>query len=72
MFVSSMHDLALFLWLLIYDMDSELLGVGRDLKYAVQFLGNRPSRAASRWYEIFLSFLFTSGALSRCSVAAVC
>lgn len=66
-----MHDLALFLWLLICDMDSKLPGVGRDLKYAVQFLDQRPRRAASRWFGVYLSFLFTSGALSRCNVAAV-
>lgn len=71
MFVSPMGDLALYQWLLICDMDSELPGVGRDLKYVIQILEHRPSRAASRWFLVYFSSLFTSGARSSCSVAAV-
>lgn len=71
MFASSMHDLALYVWLLICDMDSELPGVGRDLKYTIEILDHRPSRAASLWFLIYFSFLFTSDALSSCNVAAM-
>jgi len=65
------HDLALYLWLLICDMDSELPRAGRGLMYVIQILDRRPIRAASQRVLIYFSLLSTSGALSSCSVAAV-